>query len=83
MLNMGSSSLSEALQKKLNKKDCPYLQDCNVKITKDFFNRICNSPAYTNCHHFAKKVNELQTPMSWLQKMAVAQAKMIEQRIGS
>ena len=43
MLKMGTSSLSEALQKKLNKKDCPYLQDCNVKITKDFFNRTGNN----------------------------------------
>jgi hypothetical protein len=74
-------SLSEAFQKKLNRKDCPYLHDCGVKITKDFFNRICNSPAYVNCHHFAKKVNELKTPMSWLQKIAVDQAKMIEQRV--
>ncbi len=74
-------SLSEAFQKKLNKKDCPYLRDCGVRITKDFFNRICNSPAYVNCHHFAKKVNELKTPMSWLQKIAVDQAKTIEQRV--
>ena len=74
-------SLSEAFQKKLNRKDCPYLHDCGVKITKDFYNRICNSPAYVNCHHFAKKVNELKTPMSWLQKIAVDQAKMIEQRV--
>ena len=29
------SSLSEAFQKKLNRKDCPYLHDCNVAITKD------------------------------------------------
>jgi hypothetical protein len=75
------SSLSEAFQKKLNRKDCPYLHDCNVFITKDFFARICNSPSYVNCHHFAKKVNELKTPMAWLQKLAVDQAKMMEQRI--
>ena len=78
---MRATSFSEALQKKLNKKDCPYIQDCQVKITKDFFNRICNSPAYVNCHHFAKKVNELRTPMAWLQKMAVDQAKMMEHKI--
>jgi len=75
------SSLSEAFQKKLNRKDCPYLHECRVPITKDFFSRICNSPSYVNCHHFAKKVNELRTPMAWLQKLAVDQAKMMEQRI--
>lgn len=75
------SSLSEAFQKKLNRKDCPYLHDCNVAITKDFFSRICNSPSYVNCHHFAKNVNELRTPMAWLQKLAVDQAKMMEQRV--
>jgi len=52
-----------------------------VSITKDFFTRICNSPAYLNCHHFAKKVNELRTPMEWLQKLAIDQARMMEQRI--
>ena len=52
-----------------------------VQITKDFFSRICNSPAYVNRHHFAKKVNELKTPMSWLQKIAVDQAKIMEQRV--
>ena len=75
------SSLSEAFQKKLNRKDCPYIHECRVPITKDFFSRICNSPSYVNCHHFAKKVNELRTPMAWLQKLAVDQAKMMEQRV--
>ncbi len=76
-------SLSEAFQKKLNRKDCPYLQDCGIYITKDFFARICNSPAYLNCHHFAKRVNELRTPMDWLLKLAVDQDKIIEQKVGA
>ena len=75
------SSLSEAFQKKLNRKDCPYLHDCSVAITKDFFSRICNSPSYVNCHHFARRMDELRTPMAWLQKLAVDQAKMMEQRV--
>jgi hypothetical protein len=75
------SSLSEAFQKKLKRKDCPYIQDCYVQITKDFFSRICNSPSYVNCHHFAKRVNELRTPIAWLQKLAVDQAKMMEQQV--
>ena len=56
------TTLSEAFQKKLNKKDCPYLNDCGVYITKDFFRRICNSPSYLNCHHFAKRVGEPRPP---------------------
>lgn len=75
------STLSETFQKKLNRKDCPYLHDCTIKVTKDFFARICNTAAYLNCHHFAKKVNELRTPMVWLQKMAIEQDKMLEQHI--
>jgi hypothetical protein len=74
-------TLSETFQKKLNRKDCPYLHDCGVNVTKDFFIRICNSVAYLNCHHFARKVNELKTPIEWLQKMAVDQAKVYEDRI--
>jgi hypothetical protein len=65
------TTLSEAFQKKLNKKDCPYLNDCGVYITKDFFRRICNSPSYLNC----------RPPMAWLQQLAVDQAKMMEQQV--
>ena len=77
----GLTTLSEAFQKKLNRKDCPYLHDCGIYITGDFFRRICNSPSYLNCHHFAKRVGELRPPMAWLQKLAVDQAKMMEQQI--
>lgn len=71
------STLSEAMQEKFGRKDCPYLQDCSVPITKDFFQRICKTPGYLNCHHFAKRVGELQTPITWLQKLAVDQAKIM------
>jgi len=75
------ATLSEALRQKLKKKDCPFLHDCGVQITKDYFARICNATAYINCHHFAKRVGELRTPMSWLQKLAIDQAKILEQNI--
>ena len=78
---MCMATLSEALQQKLRRKDCPYLQDCGVRVTKDYFARICNTTAYLNCHHFAKRVGELKPPMAWLQKLAVDQARMIEQNI--
>ena len=78
---IGLTTLSEAFQKKLNRKGCPYLHDCGVYITGDFFRRICNTPSYLNCHHFAKRVGELRPPMAWLQKLAVDQAKMMEPQI--
>lgn len=71
------STLSEALQEKFGTKDCPFLHDCDVPITKDFFARVCKVPGYVNCHHFARRVGELKTPLTWLQKMAVDQAKMM------
>ena len=71
------STLSEAMQEKFGRKDCPYLYDCGIAVTKDFFSRVCKSPGYINCHHFAKRVGELKTPLTWLQKMAVDQAKMM------
>ncbi|MBM3291212.1 hypothetical protein FJY84_00875 [Candidatus Bathyarchaeota archaeon] len=75
------STLSEALQEKFGRKDCPFIFDCDVQVTKDFFSRVCKTPAYTNCHHFAKRVGELQLPMTWLQKIAIDQARVTEQSI--
>ena len=75
------STFSEALQEKFGRRDCPYIYDCDVQITKDFFSRVCKTPAYTNCHHFAKRVGELQTPIVWLQKLAVDQSRVLEQDI--
>jgi len=71
------STLSEAIQEKFNKKDCPFMHECNMPVTKDFFTRVCKTPAYVNCHYFAKLMNELQTPITWLQKLAVDQAKLM------
>lgn len=62
---------SEALQRVLCRERCPYMLDCEVPITRNFFDHICNSTNYTNCHHFAKRVRELHTPMEWLQRFAV------------
>jgi hypothetical protein len=71
------STLSEAIREKFGRKDCPFLHDCRIAITKDFFQKVCKSPGYINCHHFAKRVDELKTPISWLQKLAVDQAKLM------
>jgi len=52
-------------------KDCPFLLECNTEVTKNFYQRICNTNNYNNCHHYARKLGELMTPMAWLQKKAV------------
>lgn len=75
------STLSEAMQEQFGKKDCPFLDNCGIPITKDFFSRVCKTPGYLNCHHFAKRVGELKKPITWLQKLAVDQAKMMTTNI--
>jgi len=75
------STFSEAYQEKFGRKDCPYIFDCDTPTTKDFFTRVCKTPAYTNCHNFAKRVGELQLPLTWLQKMAIDQERVIDQNV--
>lgn len=72
------STFSEALQEKFERKSCPFLYDCDVPVTKDFFMRICKTPGYVNCHHYAKRAGELEKPMTWLQRIAIDEAKMLE-----
>lgn len=62
---------SEALQQVLHRGDCPYLLDCGVPVTKNFFNHLCNSARYTDCHHYARRAGEIQAPLVWLQKLAM------------
>ena len=75
------STLSEALQEKFGRKDCSFIFDCDIQVTKDFFSRVCKTPAYTNCNNFARRVGELQLPMTWLQKIAIDQARVTEQNV--
>ena len=75
------STLSETLQQKLGRRDCPYIHECDVQVTRDYFTRVCNTTAYVNCHTYAKMVGELKTPMLWLQKLAIDQAKVEEQSV--
>jgi hypothetical protein len=57
--------------KKNKIKECPFLLECNTPITKNFFYRICSSAHFQNCHHYARKKDELKTPLIWLQKKAI------------
>lgn len=59
-----------------NSKDCPFILECNTEVTKNFFQRICNSKNYNNCHHYARKLGEIMTPIVWLQKTAVQDNKI-------
>lgn len=71
MRKVSVTTRSEALQSELQRESCPCMLDCGTIITRNFFDRICNSAGYTNCHHFARRFGELQTPFEWLQKFAV------------
>jgi len=55
---------------------CPYIKSCVNEVTKHVFFHICNTPSYSVCKIYAKQVNDLNTPMGWLQKMAVEAMKM-------
>jgi len=52
-------------------KDCPFLLECNTEVTSNFYQRICNTHNYNNCHHYARRLGLLRTPITWLQNKAV------------
>ena len=52
-------------------KDCPFLLECNTEVTSNFYQRICNTNNYNNCHHYARRLGLLMTPITWLQNKAV------------
>jgi hypothetical protein len=70
---------SEALQRVLRRESCPYMVDCAAHVTKDYFGRICNTVVYLKCHHFARRVDELKAPMTWLQRFAVDEERRVAQ----
>ena len=72
----------EATQEMQGKEACPYLLHCRVLLTNYFFNRICNSPSYPNCHHFARRIKELRAPLAWLQKLAVHEGRQTARLVG-
>lgn len=76
----GVKSFFRDLQEFSGKSFCPFLKTCSVKLTKDYFVRVCNTNGYMNCHHFAKRIGDLKTPVVWLQRIAVERADMAEER---
>ena len=66
-----TTTRSEALQRISNRKDCPSLLECESAVTQDYFKRICGTRGYVRCHHYARTMGELKSPMIWLQHQAM------------
>ena len=54
---------------------CPLLAECQHKVTREYFLRICMGGGYKSCNHYAERMGELRIPIQWLQKVAVEQEK--------
>jgi hypothetical protein len=64
------STLSEKMQVQFNWKKCPNLDKCNKQISHAYFRDVCTKPKYISCLHYAMSINEVDTPLGWLQKLA-------------
>jgi len=69
-----TTTRSEAIQRITDRKDCPSLLECESEVTKDYFKRICGTKGYVRCHHYARRMGELMSPMTWLQRQAMSEA---------
>lgn len=67
-------------EKHLRGRHCPFLKGCEHTVTKHYFLHICDTSIYTRCQHYAIRAGELNTPLGWLQKLAVDEAKKAEIR---
>ena len=52
-------------------EDCPSLLECESAMTQDYFMRICGTRGYVKCHHHARRMGELKSPIAWLQHLAI------------
>ena len=51
-------------------------RQCREKVTRTFFQHVCNSGAnFKECKSYAKKMDELAVPIKWLQREAVDRDK--------
>ena len=69
-----TATRSEAIQRITDRKDCPSLLECESGVTRDYFKRICGTRGYVKCHHYARRMGELMSPMAWLQRQAMSEA---------
>ncbi|MBN1682728.1 hypothetical protein JW865_04155 [Candidatus Bathyarchaeota archaeon] len=72
-------SLSDVFQEKFNKKECPFLLECDLEVVKHFYNQICKTTKYKNCNYFAKRSGELHRPIFWLQRNAIDESYYINE----
>jgi hypothetical protein len=56
-------------------KHCPFLKRCKHRVTQHYFRNICDKEAYLRCIHYTKRVEEFKTPLEWLKKLAIEEAK--------
>jgi hypothetical protein len=47
------------------------MKKCSNRITKKFFASLCVGPGYSSCRYYAKRRNQLKTPLNWLKQIAV------------
>jgi len=71
-------TLTETMQVKFNRKNCPFLDDCDKRITHEFFKVMCMSTKFPGCLWYALRMDEAYTPFSWLQKSAIASMPQTE-----
>jgi hypothetical protein len=69
--NLSTDGDQHSLRKFNDIESCPLIMNCESVITKDYFARICYSKGHIKCHYFAKMMNKLQTPIDWLQRLAI------------
>lgn len=54
--------------------NCPYLKSCDENVTRYHFKSFCDTSRFHVCFYHARRAGELNTPIRWLQKMAVEAA---------
>ncbi len=55
-------------------QSCPDFNTCESRITKGFYDRICNSKQFKQCHFFAMRHGDIKTPVDWLVSMAIQES---------
>jgi hypothetical protein len=54
---------------------CPDIGDCDILLPEGYFDKICNTPAFINCHHYCNRHNLAKRPMDWITTKASREYK--------
>ena len=68
-------TIEENLLRDRDANSCPCLMSCVSVITEGYFVKLCNSAGFEKCHHLARMMNRLKTPIKWLQVTAIKKAQ--------